>query len=36
MVAIMAEEAGESLRVAIDLVYNNGSLDNLKKEIAQN
>jgi hypothetical protein len=34
-VAIMIEEAGESMQAALDYVYDNGSLDQLKKEVAQ-
>jgi hypothetical protein len=34
-VAIMIEEAGESMQAALNYVYENGSLDDLKKEVAQ-
>lgn len=34
-VGIIIEEAGESMQAAIDLVYNNGDIDHLKKELAQ-
>lgn len=33
--AILGEEAGEILKAAIDVHYNNGSIDDLRKEIAQ-
>ncbi len=35
MVAIMAEETGESIQVAIDLVYNDGDFGKLITEVAQ-
>ena len=34
-VAIMSEEAGESMQAAIDCTYANGDLERLKKELAQ-
>lgn len=34
-VAIMIEEAGESMQAAIDCNYANGDLEHLKKELAQ-
>lgn len=34
-VAIMIEEAGESMQAAIDLVYAGGDVNHLKKELAQ-
>ncbi len=33
--AIMGEEAGESIQAAIDVYYAQGSLEKLKKEVAQ-
>lgn len=33
--AILAEETGESVQAALNFVYLNGSLDDLKKELAQ-
>lgn len=34
-VGIMVEEAGESMRAAIDVFYNGGDVEHLKKELAQ-
>jgi hypothetical protein len=34
-VAIMVEEAGESMQAALQYYYENGSLDDLKKEVVQ-
>jgi hypothetical protein len=34
-VSIMNEEAGESIREALNLVYEDGSIDNLIKEVTQ-
>ena len=34
-VAIMIEEAGESMQAAIDCVYSGGEVDHLRKELAQ-
>lgn len=34
-VAIMIEEAGESMQAAIDYTYTNGDIEHLKKELAQ-
>ena len=34
-VAIMAEESGEAVQAAIDVVYNGGSIEHLKRELAQ-
>ena len=34
-VAIMNEEAGESIRAALRLVYENGTIDELEKELIQ-
>ncbi len=34
-VSIMQEESGESIRAAIQLIYEDGSLNDLKKELKQ-
>ena len=34
-VAIMIEEAGESMQAAIDCTYDDGKVEHLKKELAQ-
>ena len=34
-VAIMVEEAGESMRAAIDYTYSAGDIEHLRKELAQ-
>ncbi len=34
-VAVMAEESGEAVRSALQLVYEDGSVDDLKKELLQ-
>jgi NTP pyrophosphatase (non-canonical NTP hydrolase) len=34
-VAIMVEESGEAMQVALDVYYRNRSVDDLKKELAQ-
>ena len=34
-VSIMNEEAGETIQAALDLTYDNGSIDNVKAELIQ-
>jgi len=34
-VGIVNEESGESMQAALDVVYDNGSIENLKKELIQ-
>lgn len=34
-IAIMVEEAGESMQAALDCVYDDGSIEHLKLELAQ-
>lgn len=34
-VAVMNEEAGESIQAALDYTYDNGSMENVKKEVIQ-
>ena len=34
-VAIMVEEAGEAMQAALNLFYRNGSVEKLRKELAQ-
>lgn len=34
-VAVMIEEAGESMQAAIDCTYSHGDIEHLKKELAQ-
>jgi len=34
-VSVMNEEAGESIQAALDYTYDNGSIENVKKELIQ-
>lgn len=35
MLAVMAEESGEAVRAALNMVYHGGSVDEVRKELVQ-